>query len=67
MNGYREANATDSVKDDWTNKAARGNRSQFRMRFARNTDGDGLADLVFFTNGAAATNPNELVVRFLIP
>ncbi len=66
-NGYKEANALDAVIEDWTNRAARGNRSQYRLRFARNTDADGSVDIAVFSNAGVASNQNQLVVRYLVP
>lgn len=65
-NGYKEANALVAVQEDWTNRAARGNRSQYRLRFARNTDGDGAADIARFTDPGDAP-ANQLVIRYLVP
>lgn len=66
-NGYKEANALAAVQEDWTNRAARGNRSQYRLRFARNTDADGAVDIAIFSNAGVASNQNQLVVRYLVP
>lgn len=66
-NGYKEANALAAVQEDWTNRAARGNRSQYRLRFARNTDADGAADIARFSEAGVASNQNQLVVRYLVP
>lgn len=65
--GYKEANALEAVKEDWANRSSRGNRSQYRLRFARNTDADGLSDIAAFSNAGVATNQNQLVVRYLVP
>lgn len=65
---YKEkSNALDSVRDDWANRAGRGNRSQFMFYFARATDGDGSHDAAHLTAGESTTNPPQLKVKFLVP
>ena len=42
-------------------------RSQYRLRFAKLTDGDGSADLAYMESGDAATNKPRLELTYLIP
>ncbi len=65
--GYKtNSNALESVKDDWTNRTTRKNRSQFMLFFPKTTDGDGITDDVRLGSRAGA-NPPELTVTFLVP
>jgi hypothetical protein len=54
------------ARDDWDNRAARGNRSQYVMFFPLATDGDGAVDVVRLNPGEMANSP-QLVVNFLVP
>ena len=54
-----------SVRDDWDNRAARDNRSQYMLYFAKSTDGDGIADIAYFSE--SGVNKPELTVKFLVP
>lgn len=56
----------DFVRDDWDNRASRGNRSQYVMFFPKATDGDGAADIARFNSGEMVNSP-QLVVKFLVP
>lgn len=57
----------EAVQDDWTNRADRENRSQFRLRFPLITDGDGANDAVLFVSGNAATFRPTLQIVYLVP
>lgn len=66
--GYKEnAHALEAVRDDWTNRTARKNRSQFMLYFPKATDGDGVADVAHFNSSADASHHPELEVKFLVP
>lgn len=54
----------DALKDDRTNNRT---RSQYRLRFAKLTDGDGNFDAASLTSGDSATNKPTLEVTYLIP
>jgi Bacterial Ig-like domain len=60
-------NALESVRDDWTERVGRGNRSQFMLFFPLATDGDGQRDTVIFSSREVQSNPPELEVTFLVP
>ncbi|WP_192930894.1 Ig-like domain-containing protein [Deinococcus sp. AJ005] len=53
-----------ALKDDRTNSRV---RSQYRLRFAKLTDGDGNADIAYLRSGDSATDKPSLVVTYLIP
>lgn len=53
---FKSATATLKVRDDWTNRAARGNRSQYRLKFTQNVSADGVADFVIFGTGDASAD-----------
>ena len=53
------------VRDDLTNKASRGNRSQLRIRFPIATNSDNASD--FIAVSTVAPNKPFLVVTYLIP
>ena len=57
----------DFVRNDWDNRATRGNRSQYILYFAKATDGDGVADIARFNSSDSADHHPELVVKFLVP
>lgn len=54
--GFKSTTATLKVQDDWTNRAARGNRSQYRLKFENNVSTDGQADLVIFGTGDSSAD-----------
>lgn len=64
---FKTKSVTASVQDDWSNRAARGHRSQYRLRFFSLTDGDGAGDYATFTPGEAASSKPRLEVTYLIP
>ncbi|MBB6099491.1 hypothetical protein HNR42_002941 [Deinobacterium chartae] len=57
----------DALADDWTNRAERGNRAQFRLRFAKQSDFDGASDIVYFNAAESASNKPRLVLTYLLP
>jgi hypothetical protein len=57
----------DFVRNDWDNRATRGNRSQYVLFFAKATDGDGNFDIARFNSSNSVSNHPELVVKFLVP
>ena len=66
--GYKETpNALESVRDDWQQRVARENRSQFMLFFPLATNGDGLIDSASFNAGEALIDRPELEVTFLVP
>ncbi|MCX7782870.1 MAG: Ig-like domain-containing protein [Meiothermus sp.] len=60
-------NALEAVRDDWTNRTIRGNRSQFMLYFPRTSDGGPDFDYVVFAGGESSSNPPQLEVKFLVP
>ena len=62
----KSASVLDAVKDDYANRISRKNQSQYRLRFAKATDGDGMADTASFNCGSGASLPT-LTVGYLIP
>jgi hypothetical protein len=65
--GDKTLNVINSLKDDWTNRLDRGNRSQFRLRFPILTDGDGIFDAARFNSSDAAGMKPILSIVYLIP
>ncbi|OLV19329.1 Ig-like domain-containing protein [Deinococcus marmoris] len=53
-----------ALKDDRTNSRV---RSQYRLRFAKLTDGDGNADIAYLRSGDSATDKPTLAITYLIP
>jgi hypothetical protein len=53
---FKSVTATLKVRDDWSNRATRANRSQYRLRFAQNVSADGVADFVIFGTGDASAD-----------
>ncbi|WP_457629620.1 Ig-like domain-containing protein [Oceanithermus sp.] len=56
-----------AVQDDVDHWAARSGRSQFRLRFLRNTDGDRAEDSIQFDSGDATHDQPQLVLRYYAP
>ncbi len=65
--GWKSISVPLKVRDDYNNRATRGNRSQFRLRFPTSTDVDGASDYVGFVSGDATTNKPYLVITYLYP
>ncbi len=65
-NAWKAANVLAAIQDDWTNRTARGNRSQYRLRCTGCT-------VIFFTAEAATSGGDaqlkvpELVLEYLLP
>jgi Bacterial Ig-like domain len=55
------------VQNDYSNRVARGQRSQYRIVFPTVTDIDIKFDAAIFETPTAATNPSTLTVRYLLP
>jgi len=56
-----------AVQDDVDHWLERSGRSQFRLRFLRNTDGDGAEDSIQFDSGDATHDQPQLVLRYYAP
>jgi hypothetical protein len=58
-----------AVREDWAMRAARGNRSQYRIRFTNNTSVNAAADYIGFYSGNDATQANQprLVITYDYP
>ncbi len=68
MIGWRTApGSLEAVRNDWINRASRGNRSQYMISFPKATNSDGIQDVVVFNDAGSATNQPELEVKFLLP
>ena len=61
--GEKTLSALAAVTDDLANKAARLNRSTYRLRFTTPTDNDGIQDSAEFSGG----NAPKLVLNYIIP
>jgi Bacterial Ig-like domain len=67
---FSRADALTAVRDDLTNLALRGNRTQYRLSFPLVTDGGGQSDWVFFdSDSTAATDAQrpKLILGYLTP
>ncbi|AZI41723.1 hypothetical protein EHF33_02320 [Deinococcus psychrotolerans] len=62
--GWNASDISPWLKDDLTNRAARGNLSEVRMKFPIDTNGDNASDYIAISNNA---NKAQLVVTYLIP
>jgi flagellar basal body rod protein FlgF len=56
-----------AVHNDLANRAARGNRSQYRLSFANATDNNSTGDRAVFTASESGTNRPVLSISYLIP
>ena len=66
--GYKAAIVTESLKEDYNLGVNRLNKSQYRLRFEKDTDNDGWIDLVeFYTKEGLASKRPKLVVNYLVP
>lgn len=63
--GWNASDISPWLKDDLVNRAARGNLSEVRLSFPKDTNGDSSADYIAVSN-AGATKA-QLVVTYLIP
>lgn len=62
--GWKSVGVLTSAANAFSGRAANGNRCQFRMRFATNTDSDGFQDWAVLTSGDAASNRPYLYVSY---
>jgi hypothetical protein len=60
--GLREAHALVAIIDDYQNRVARNNLSQYRLGFVQITNGDGVADQIHYDCNAFAFS-----TRYLVP
>jgi hypothetical protein len=67
VSGSLSAEVTSAVRDDFANRATRGNRSQYRLSFPITTNSDGVEDDVSFNTANSNTNQPKLEVVYLIP
>lgn len=65
--GSLSADVTATVQNDLANRAARGNRSQYRLSFPLATNNDSIEDDVSLVTGDSSTNQPRLEVVYLIP
>jgi hypothetical protein len=62
-NGNKTTEVTVAVVDDWNNRAARNNRSQYRLHFTEETDNDGVTDVAFFVSGEGVSDTQKPRLR----
>ncbi len=62
--GWNASDISAWLKDDLTNRAARGNLSEVRLKFPIDTNGDNSADYIAVNNAA---NKAQLIVTYLMP
>ena len=66
--GYKAAIVTESLKEDYNLGVGRLNKSQYRLRFDKDTDNDGWIDLVeFYTKEGLESKRPKLIVNYLVP
>lgn len=58
---YKDTEVTNSVKNDISSGRT---RSQFRIRFVNETDGDGSEDFAYFDSGDSGSNPPQIVIKY---
>lgn len=63
--GWNASDISSWLKDDLVNRAARGNLSEVRLSFPKDTNGDSSADYIALSNSGATKA--QLVVTYLIP
>jgi hypothetical protein len=65
--GLNTINALAALKADWDNRATlvRGSRSQYKFRFAKGSNGDGINDYINLTR--TGTNGPKLEITYLFP
>jgi Bacterial Ig-like domain len=64
-NESKTTEVTSALQDDWENRAARDNRSQYRLRFTEETDNNGDTDVAFFTSGEGVSTKPRLEITYL--
>jgi hypothetical protein len=65
--GWKSVNALGPVRSDWTNRAARGERSQFLLRFVAENNGAGASVWAKFASGDALGQRPLLSITYLAP
>ncbi len=65
--GMRSEDVLSALQNDLENRSARGNRSQYRVRFPLGTNTNNSNDFAYFNTGDAASNKPTLEVTYLIP
>ena len=65
--GWKSVNALGPVRSDWTNRAARGERSQFLLRFVTENNGAGASVWAKFASGDALGQRPLLSITYLAP
>jgi hypothetical protein len=56
-----------NVQNDYANRVARGNRSQYRLSFPTVSDFDSKVDAIELARGDNPTNPTFLQIRYFLP
>jgi Bacterial Ig-like domain/Bacterial Ig domain len=56
-----------ALNNDYTQRVARGNRTQYRLAFPTASDFDGVFDAAGFALPTAAVNPSTLAVTYVLP
>jgi Bacterial Ig-like domain len=64
---HPQADVLTALRDDLANRVIRENRSQYRLGFPLQTNGDGESDYVSYRSGNDANDPPLLVLEYLIP
>jgi hypothetical protein len=64
---YKTISVLAAVQNDYANRAARGNRSQFRLQFPNASDFDGVADFTAILPDLGEDGGSKLAVTYLIP
>lgn len=65
--GYRSVTVTGKVSRDLAERTARGSRSQFRLKFSTDTNGDSAYNYAGFYPGDSSTNKPYLYVTYEYP
>lgn len=65
--GYKEVDALAAVRNDWNNRSNRGSRSEYRLRFEKDTDNDSTSDLATFGDADPVEYGPQLVIRYKLP
>lgn len=65
--GYKTLSVLTAVQDDYAQRIARGNRTQYRLAFPTISNFNGIFDAARFETPTAALDPSLLTVRYLVP
>lgn len=65
--GTKSTIVTYKVLDDWQNRSARSDRSQFRLKFPKSVSADANADYSFILSGDSAANKPYIEVTYEYP